>query len=113
VWRPGGPVHRQDGLINGFQQARAKRRWPSSGDPWHAASDLDYGRGDQIGLDFFFNSGVMRGLPAMIPAILYATPEDAANEIAYLYNRKYPISHIEMGEEPDGQRVLLEDYATL
>ncbi len=88
--------------------------WPSSVDPWHAASDLDYGRGDQIGFDFFFNCGVTRGLPAMIPiAILYAIPEDAANEIAYLYKRKYPISWIEMGEEPDGQRVLPEDYAAL
>ena len=88
--------------------------WPSSVDPWHAASDLDYGRGDQIGLDFFFNCGVTRGLPAMIPvAVLYTIPEDAANEIAYLYKRKYPISWIEMGEEADGQRVLPEDYATL
>jgi hypothetical protein len=88
--------------------------WPSSVDPWHAAADLDYGRGDQIGFDFFFNCGVTRGLPAMIPiAILYAIPEDAANEIAYLYKRKYPISWIEMGEEADGQRVLPEDYATL
>jgi hypothetical protein len=88
--------------------------WPSSVDPWHAAADLDYGRGDQIGFDFFFNCGVTRGLPAMIPiAILYNIPEDAANEIAYLYKRKYPISWIEMGEEADGQRVLPEDYATL
>lgn len=88
--------------------------WPSSVDPWHAASDLDYGRGDQIGLDFFFDCGVTRGLPAMIPvALLYTIPEDAANEIAYLYKRKYPISWIEMGEEADGQRVLPEDYATL
>jgi hypothetical protein len=88
--------------------------WPSSVDPWHAASDLDYGRGDQIGLDFFFNCGVTRGLPTMIPvAVLYNNPEDAANEIAYLYKRKYPISWIEMGEEADGQRVLPEDYATL
>jgi len=88
--------------------------WPSSVDPWHAASDLDYGRGDQIGLDFFFNCGVTRGLPAMIPvAVLYTIPEDAANEIAYVYKRKYPVSWIEMGEEADGQRVLPEDYATL
>jgi len=88
--------------------------WPSSVDPWHAASDLDYGRGDQIGFDYFFNCGVTRGLPAMIPvAILYTIPEDAANEIAYLTKRKYPISWIEMGEEADGQRVLPEDYATL
>jgi hypothetical protein len=88
--------------------------WPSSVDPWHAASDLDYGRGDQIGFDFFFTSGVTRGLPAMIPvAILYSTPEDAANEIAWLHKRNYPISGVEMGEEADGQRVLPEDYATL
>ena len=88
--------------------------WPSSVDPWHAASDLDYGRGDQIGLDFFFNCGVTRGLPAMIPvALLYTIPEDAANEIAYVYKRRYPVSWVEMGEEADGQRVLPEDYATL
>jgi hypothetical protein len=50
----------------------------------------------------------------MVPvAVLYTIPEDAANEIAYLYKRKYPISWIEMGEEADGQRVLPEDYATL
>jgi hypothetical protein len=88
--------------------------WPSSVDPWHRASDLDYGRGDQIGFDLFFNSGVTRGLPTMMPiAIVYNTPEDAANEIAYLYKRKYPVSWIEMGEEADGQRILPEDYATL
>lgn len=88
--------------------------WPSSVDPWHSSSDLDYRRGDQIGFDLFFHSGVTRGLPTMVPiAILYVTPEDAANEIAYLYKRKYPISWIEMGEEADGQRVLPEDYAAL
>ncbi len=41
--------------------------WPSSVDPWHAASDLDYGRGDQIGFDFFFHCGVTRGLPGHDP----------------------------------------------
>ena len=107
-----------DGQFNDVVKHAPSRKqtitWPSSVDPWHAASDLDYGRGDQIGFDFFFNCGVTRGLPAMVPiAILYAIPEDAANEIAYLYKRKYPISWIEMGEEPDGQRVLPEDYATL
>ena len=64
-------------------------------------------RGDQIGFDFFFTCGVTRGLPTMVPiAMLYATPEDAANEIAYLYKRNYPISWIEMGEEADGQHML-------
>ena len=88
--------------------------WASSVDPWHRASDLEVPKGDQIGFDFFFNSGVTRGLPAMVPiAMLYGTPGDAANEIAYLYKQHYPISHIEMGEEPDGQRMLPEDYGAL
>jgi F5/8 type C domain len=88
--------------------------WPSSVDPWHAASDLDYGRGDQVGFDFFFHCGVTRGLPTMVPiAMLYSTPEDAANEVAYLYQRHYPISYVEMGEEADGQHMLPEDYAAL
>ena len=73
---------------------------------------MDESRGDQVGFDFFFTSGVTRGLPTMVPiAMLYSTPEDAANEIAYLYKRHYPISWIEMGEEADGQHMLPEDYA--
>ena len=88
--------------------------WPSSVDPWHAASNLDESRGDQVGFDFFFSSGVTRGLPTMVPiAMLYGTPEDAAAEIAYLYKRHYPISWIEMGEEADGQHMLPEDYGAL
>ena len=88
--------------------------WPSSVDPWVASTDLDQTRGDQVGFDFFFNSGVTRGLPTMVPiAMLYSNPEDAANEIAYLYKRHYPISYIEMGEEADGQHMLPEDYGAL
>lgn len=50
----------------------------------------------------------------MVPiAMLYSTPEDAANEIAYLHERHYPISWIEMGEEADGQHMLPEDYGAL
>jgi hypothetical protein len=88
--------------------------WPSSVDPWHAASDLDTSRGDQVGLDLLFTSGITRGLPTMVPiAMLYGTPEDAAAEIAYLYRRHDPISWIEMGEEADGQHMLPEDYGAL
>jgi hypothetical protein len=88
--------------------------WPSSVDPWHAASNLDESRGDQIGFDLFFTSGITRGLPTMVPiAMLYGTPQDAAAEIAYLYKRHYPISWIEMGEEADGQHMLPEDYGVL
>jgi F5/8 type C domain len=107
-----------EGTFNDMVQHAPSRRqtvtWPSSVDPWHAETDLDYGRGDQIGFDLFFTSGITRGLPTMVPiAMLYATPEDAAAEIAYLYKRHYPISRIEMGEEADGQHMLPEDYAAL
>ena len=107
-----------DGQFNDYVKHLPSREqtvtWPSSVDPWHAASDLDESQGDQVGFDFFFTSGITRGLPTMVPiAMLYATPEDAANEIAYLYKRHYPISWIEMGEEADGQHMLPEDYGAL
>jgi len=86
----------------------------SSVDPWHEPSDLDEKAGDQVGLDLFFTCGLTRGLAAMIPvAMIYSTPEDAAAEISYLEKRRYPISYVEMGEEPDGQYMLPEDYGTL
>ena len=86
----------------------------SSIDPWHSAADLDEKGGDQSGFDLFFTSGVTRGLPAMVPvAMLYGTPENSAAEIAYLEKHAYPISYIEMGEEPDGQYMLPEDYGAL
>ncbi|MGE5207028.1 MAG: discoidin domain-containing protein [Chlamydiota bacterium] len=86
----------------------------SSIDPWHSASDLNVHAGDQTGFDLFFTSGITNNLPAMIPvAMLYGTPEDAASQIAYLKKRGYPIGYIEMGEEPDGQYMLPEDYGAL
>lgn len=85
----------------------------SSVDPWHE-STLINDKLDQVGLDLFFTSGITRGLPAMIPvAMLYDTPENAAAQIAYIEKRGYPISYIEMGEEPDGKHTLPEDYAAL
>jgi hypothetical protein len=86
----------------------------SSVDPWHEPSDLDERAGDQVGFDLFFTSGYTRGLPAMIPiAMLYATPEDSAAEMSYIEKRGYPISYVEMGEEPDGHYTPPEDYAAL
>jgi len=86
----------------------------SSVDPWHEPSDLLSTKQAQVGFDLFYTSGVTRGLPAMIPvAMLYDTPDNAAAEIAYLKNRKYPISYVEMGEEADGQFMVPEDYAAL
>src|SRR5271169_3134513 len=91
----------------------------SSVDPWHEPSDLYLApdrmeSGDQPGFDLFFNSGITRGLPAIVPvAMLYSEPEDAAAQMAYIKKRGYAVSYIEMGEEPDGQYMLPEDYAAL
>lgn len=91
----------------------------SSVDPWHEPSDLYVApdrmeSGDQPGFDLFFTSGITRGLPAIVPiAMLYSTPEDAAAQMSYIKKRGYPVRYIEMGEEPDGQYVQPEDYATL
>jgi hypothetical protein len=91
----------------------------SSVDPWHEASDLYVApdrmeSGDQPGFDLFFTSGITRGLPAIIPiAMLYSTPEDGAAQMTYIKKRHYPVSYIEMGEEPDGQYMLPEDYGAL
>ncbi|HEV2113973.1 MAG TPA: discoidin domain-containing protein [Terriglobales bacterium] len=86
----------------------------SSVDPWHEPSDIDPLRRDQVGFDLFFTSGYTRWLPAMVPiAMLYDVPESAANEIAFLKKRGYPVSYIEMGEEADGQYMLPEDYGAL
>jgi F5/8 type C domain len=91
----------------------------SSVDPWHAQSDLYVApdrmeSGDQPGFDLVFTSGITRGLPAIIPiAMLYSTPEDAAAQMTYIKKGGYPVSYIEMGEEPDGQYMLPEDYGAL
>ena len=85
----------------------------SSIDPWHSEADRN-DNSIQSGLDLFFKSGYTNHLPAMLPvSMLYGTPEDSAAELAYLRQRGYPISYVEMGEEPDGQFMLPEDYAAL
>jgi len=86
----------------------------SSVDPWHSVSDFTLEAGDQTGFDLFYTSGITNKLPAMIPvAMLYSIPEDAAAEMAYVKRRGYPVSYVEMGEEPDGQKMLPEDYGAL
>jgi F5/8 type C domain len=91
----------------------------SSVDPWHSPSDRYVApdrmeSGDQPGFDLFFTSGITRNLPAIIPvAMLYSTPEDAAAQMTYIKKRGYPVLYVEMGEEPDGQYMQPEDYATL
>src|SRR2546429_1784190 len=87
----------------------------SSIDPWHSTEDArDGGDYQHTGFDLFFTSGITNNLPAMIPVtMLYGTPEDAAAQVAYIEKRGYPISYIEMGEEPDGKHAMPEDYAAL
>lgn len=87
----------------------------SSIDPWHSANDVNAtGSYQHSGFDLFFTSGITNNLPAMIPVtMLYGTPDDAAAQIAYVEKRGYPISYIEMGEEPDGKHAMPEDYAAL
>jgi hypothetical protein len=85
----------------------------SSMDPWHSAVDIDQRR-DQTGVDLFFTSGITNHLPAMIPvSVLYGSPEDAVAELSYLEKRGYPISYVEIGEEPDGKKTMPEDYGAL
>jgi len=91
----------------------------SSVDPWHEPSDLYVApdrmeSGDQPGVDLFYTSGITRNLPAIMPvAMAYSTPEDAAAQMMYIKKRGYPVLYVEMGEEPDGQYMQPEDYATL
>jgi hypothetical protein len=85
----------------------------SSVDPWHTGDGMIASR-IQTGFDLFFTSGYTNHLPALIPvAMFYSTPEDAAAEIAYIEKRGYPISGVEMSEEPDGNQMMPEDYGEL
>ena len=63
-------------------------------------------------MDNFFTSGLTMGHPALVPVTaIYGTPEDCANEVAYIYKRGYPVVGIEIGEECDGKHTMPEDYA--
>jgi hypothetical protein len=91
----------------------------SSVDPWHRPSDMVTGE-EQPGFDFAFRTPALgatpltRNLPVMVPvAVLYGTPDDAAAEIAYLKNRRFPLGYVEMGEEADQQFIEPEDYGAL
>jgi len=85
----------------------------SSTDPWHRAEDIDY-KVEQPGLDFILTSELTNRLPVLVPVgVLYDTPENATAEVNYLLKRQYSLEGVELGEEPDGQWVSPEDYATL
>jgi len=85
----------------------------SSTDPWHRATDRDKDL-EQPGLDRVYRSGLTNGLPMMVPAAIYFdTPENAAAELRYLKARGYPLTQMELGEEPDGQYIDAADYGAL
>ena len=92
---------------------RQSATYVSSVDPWHDASSRVLNQ-EQPGLDTIARSGLTRNLGAFYPvAMLYGTPENAANQVRYLRERTYRIAGIELGEEPDGQYTTPEDDAAL
>ncbi|WP_198013923.1 discoidin domain-containing protein [Desulforegula conservatrix] len=85
----------------------------SSTDPWHRAKDLNL-KTVQPGFDQIIMSGLGKNNHILVPAaVLYDTPENMAAMIRYLKSRNFPISMLELGEEPDGQNVSPEHYAAL
>jgi len=85
----------------------------SSTDPWHGGKDKDP-LIEQAGFDLIFKSDLTNRRPMLTPVgMLYDTPENAAAELRYLRARGYPVSRMELGEEPDGQFVTPEDYGAL
>ncbi|HEV7706152.1 MAG TPA: discoidin domain-containing protein, partial [Gemmatimonadaceae bacterium] len=102
-----------DVLHHGASRQSQSTTYASSTDPWHRASDIDLDL-EQAGFDRVARSGLANGLPMMIPVpVLFSTPEDGANELRFLLHRGYAFDRVELGEEPDGQYVTPEDYASL
>jgi len=102
----------KDLLVHAPNKSQSKT-YASTTDPWHAATNRVTNM-EQAGLDLVLASGLTRGLPSILPvSMLYGTPNDAAAELRYLEARGYPIAYLEMGEEPDGQYAIPEDYAAL
>jgi len=100
-------------LVQHEPDRRQTVTYASSVDPWHEKADRVKDQ-EQPGLDIVFQSGVTRGLPAIVPIpMLYSTPDNAAAELRYLEARGYAIDRVEMGEEADGQFVTPEDYGAL
>ncbi|MGH7593007.1 MAG: hypothetical protein ACRELE_04040, partial [Gemmatimonadales bacterium] len=102
-----------DRVRHGTAALRQSAILVSSTDPWHREIDRDEDTA-QPGLDLVLASGLTHGLPMLVPTgLLFDTPENAAAELRFLESRHYPLEGIELGEEPDGQRVTPEDYAAL
>lgn len=87
----------------------------SSTDPWHRSCDRD-DRTEQPGIDLVATSRLGNSLPILwsLP-VLYDTPENAAALMVYLKKKGYLFPHqrVELGEEPDGQRIDPKDFGAL
>ena len=102
-----------DVLRHGASRQSQSLTYASSTDPWHRATDIDLDL-EQPGFDRVARSGLANDQPMMIPVpVLFSTPEDGANELRFLVHRGYAFDRVELGEEPDGQYVTPEDYASL
>ena len=112
--REGGEVG-AGGAFPGSAEDTAGSFCASSLDPWHEAGNLITGGHDECnGIDHFFTSGLTMGHRALVPCtVIYGTPEDCANEVAYIHKRGYPVAGIEIGEECDGKHTMPEDYGAL
>ncbi|HTS68378.1 MAG TPA: discoidin domain-containing protein [Terriglobia bacterium] len=116
-----GPVARESddeeaaAVFPGSAEDTAGSFCASSIDPWHGADNLVTGGHDMYnGIDNFFTSGLTMGHAALVPCtVIYGTPEDCANEVAYIHKRGYPVVGIEIGEECDGKHTMPEDYGAL
>jgi hypothetical protein len=103
------------GAFPGSAEDTAGSFCASSVDPWHEADNLITGGQEEYnGMDNFFTSGLTMGHPALVPCtVIYGTPDDCANEVAYIHKRGYPVTGIEIGEECDGKHTMPEDYGAL
>lgn len=101
-------------LMRHYSKSRNQSKiYVSSTDCWHRAIDINK-QTEQAGIDRIYKSGLTNDLPALMPAgILYDTPENALALAEYLEKKHYSVDGIEMGEEPDGQFIAPEEYASL
>jgi hypothetical protein len=103
----------RDVIRHGASNASQTRIIVSSTDPWHRAGDLNP-NSEHPGFDRILESGLGKGNPILIPAaVLYDTPDNAAAEMRFLRSRGFPMTQVELGEEPDGQNASPEHYGAL
>jgi hypothetical protein len=112
-----GVLHGQDRLHDIIRHGASNKHQTmitvSSTDPWHRAVDRNPNTA-QPGFDRIIASGLGRGNHILTPVpVLYNTPENAAAQIRFLQSRRFPMSQIELGEEPDGQNMSPEHFGAL